>query len=1102
MRRRHSIPWILLLALILPLTPADAQRGKKKAKAETEETQDKSKMSAGTFSGLEWRLIGPALMSGRIADIAIDPRDQSVWYVAVGSGGVWKTTNAGTTWKPIFDDQPSYSIGDVTLDPSNPEIVWVGTGENVGGRHVGYGDGVYKSMNGGASWKQMGLEDSEHIGNIIVDPNDGNVVYVAAQGPLWSAGGDRGLYKTTDGGANWEKILGGGEYTGVNEVFMDPRDSNVLYASTHQRFRTVAALVNGGPESGIHKSTDGGETWRELTNGVPKVDKGKIGLAISPVNPDYVYATIETPQREVAVWRSTNAGGNWEKGGDVGYTGTGPHYYQEIFASPHKLDRLYHMNPRISISDDGGKSWRRLGERYKHGDSHAMVFDPKDPDYLLVGSDGGLYETWDHAKNWKFIANLPITQFYKVAVDYDEPFYNLVGGTQDNNTQYGPSRTDNVHGIRNSDWLITIGGDGHQPAIDPTDPNIIYSESQEGNLARYDRASGEAIFIQPQPEKDEEWDRFNWDSPILISHHDPARLYFASQRVWRSDNRGDSWTPISGDLSKGLDRFTLPMMGRVWQWESNWDVWAMSKYGSITSLGESPMDENLLYAGTDDGLIQVSEDGGGSWRAVDSLPGVPDGFFVNDIKADLHDKDTVYVVVDDHKTGDFSPYVLKSTDRGNSWTSIAGDLPDRHILWRIVQDHEDPNLLFLGTEFGVFFTVDGGGKWVELAGGMPNIPVRDLAIQKRENDLVAATFGRSFYILDDYSALRGVSEEMLDGSEVELFAPRKAWWYIPKRTLGRSEKASQGEAFYTAANPPFGATFTYYLKDSLETAKAVRTKKEKEIAKEGGDTPYPGWDALREEELEEKPAILLTVTDASGDVVRRLTGSARAGVHRVSWDLRYPSSRGWSRNWSDDNSSGVLVEPGTYTVSLAKRSGGVVTDLGESRTVEVVQLRERGLKGASPAEVVAFMRELDAFTRRVDSADNALEEAEKKLDAIRQALMRSTVAGSSLDDKTRTLWRRVQDMQLDLSGNETRDNAGDPGPVSIQTRMFTAWRGNMGSTYGPTPMHKRQFEIAQEEFAELNATLTQLLETDLPALEAELDATGVPWTPGRGVPGE
>ncbi|MFQ5526627.1 MAG: glycosyl hydrolase [Thermoanaerobaculia bacterium] len=1092
---------MILLALILPLAPAEAKKSKK-AKAEAEEAEDESKMSSETFSGLEWRSVGPALMSGRIADIAVHPKDQSVWYVAVGSGNLWKTTNAGTTWKPVFDDQGSYSIGDVTLDPSNPEIVWVGTGENVGGRHVGYGDGVYKSMDGGASWENVGLEDSEHIGNIVVDPKDGNVVYVASQGPLWSGGGERGLFKTSDGGETWDKILGGGDYTGVNEVMMDPRDSSVLYAATHQRFRNVAALVNGGPESGIHKSTDGGATWRELENGIPKEDKGKIGLAISPMDPDVVYATIEVPQREIFVYRSADGGESWEKGADVGYSGTGPHYYQEIFASPHKFDRLYHMNPRISISDDGGKSWRRLGEKYKHGDSHAMAFDPKDPDYLLVGSDGGLYETWDHAKNWKFVANLPVTQFYKVAVDYDEPFYHLVGGTQDNNTQYGPSRTDNVHGIRNSDWSVTLFGDGHQPAIDPTDPNIIYSEWQEGNLTRFDRASGEMIYIQPQPEADEEWDRFNWDSPILISAHDPARLYFASQRVWRSDDRGDSWRAVSGDLSKGVDRFTQSMMGRVWQWESNWDVWAMSKYGTVTSLGESPMNENLLYAGTDDGLIQVSEDGGENWRRIDSLPGVPKGFFVNDIKADLHDADTVYVVVDDHKSGDFSPYVLKSTDRGNSWTSIASDLPERHVLWRIVQDHENPNLLFLGTEFGVFFTVDGGGKWVKLSGGMPNIPVRDLAIQKRENDLVAATFGRSFYILDDYSALRGVSESMLEDSSVELFAPRTAWWYMQRRTLGGSEKASQGEAFYTASNPPFGAVFTYYLKDSLETAKDKRQKEEKDVAKEGGDTPYPGWDALREEELEEGPAILLAVKNSAGEVVRRLTGPAKAGVHRVAWDLRYPSSQAWSENWDDDNASGFLVEPGTYTVSLAQRSAGTVTDLGKSKTVEVAPLRERGLKGVSPAEAVAFLRELDAFNLRADAAEHALEEAEKQLDAIKQALMRSKLGDNGLDDQARALWRQVKDLQLELNGSETRDNAGDPGPVSIERRMTVAWMGNMLSTYGPTPTHKRQFEIAKEQFAALNATLNQLLETDLPALEDSLDDAGVPWTPGRGVPGE
>ncbi len=1092
---------LTLLSLVFS-TPAEARKGKKKAAAESAEAPESdTALSSATFSGLEFRSIGPALMSGRIADIAVHPDDQSVWYVAVGSGNLWKTTNAGTTWTPIFDDQGSYSIGDVTLDPSNPEIVWVGTGENVGGRHVGYGDGVYKSLDGGASWENVGLESSEHIGNIVVDPNDGNVVYVASQGPLWSAGGDRGLFKTTDGGATWEKILGGGEYTGVNEVMMDPRDSMVLYASTHQRFRNVAALLNGGPESGLHKSTDGGTTWRELSNGIPEDDKGKIGIAISPINPDVVYATVETPQREIAVYRSANAGASWEKGADVGYSGTGPHYYQEIFASPHKFDRIYHMNPRISVSDDGGTSWRPLGEEYKHGDSHAMAFDPNDPDYLLVGSDGGLYESFDQAKSWKFLANLPVTQFYKVAVDYDEPFYHVVGGTQDNNTQYGPSRTDNVHGIRNSDWEITLFGDGHQPAIDPTDPNIVYSEWQEGNLTRWDRATGEMIYIQPQPEADEEWDRFNWDSPILISAHDPARLYFASQRVWRSDNRGDSWRPVSGDLSKGVDRLTQPMMGRVWQWESNWDVWAMSKYSTITSLGESPKDENILYAGTDDGLVQISEDGGQTWRKIDSLPGVPDGFFVNDIKADLHDADTAYVVVDDHKSGDFSPYVLKSTNRGRSWTSIASDLPERHVVWRLVQDHENPNLLFVGTEFGVFFTVDGGGKWVKLSAGMPNIPVRDLAIQKRENDLIAATFGRGFYVLDDYSALRSISEEMLESSDVELFEPRKAWWYMERRALGGSKKASQGEAFYVADNPPFGATFTYYLKDSLETAKEARKKQEGEVAKEGGDTPYPGWDALREEDLEEAPAILLTVTNGAGEVVRRLTGPAKAGVHRVTWDLRYPSSSAWSEDWNDENASGFLAEPGTYTVSLAQRSGTVVTDLDQSQSFEVVPLRERGLPGASPAEAVAFLRELDAFNLQAEAANSALAEAETKLDAIRQALMRSTLAHSQLDDSARGLWRKVKDLQLWLEGSERRDNMGDPGPVSIERRLGVAFMGNMLSTYGPTPTHTRQFEIAKEEFARLSSELNQLLETDLPALETQLDAAGVPWTPGRGIGG-
>jgi photosystem II stability/assembly factor-like uncharacterized protein len=1095
----RTIRWltILLLAACLPLTVTVA----KKATEKPAEEEDASPMSAKTFSGLKWRGIGPALMSGRIADIAIHPRDQSTWYVAVGSGNVWKTTNAGTTWNPVFDDQGSYSIGCVTIDPSSPETVWVGTGENGSGRHVGYGDGVYRSLDGGASWENMGLQETEHIGNIVVHPKDSNTVYVAAQGPLWSAGGERGLYKTVDGGETWEQVLAGGEYTGVNEVAMDPRNPDVLYAATHQRFRNVAAVINGGPESGIHKSADGGKTWRQLKSGLPKEDMGKIGLAISPQKPDVVYATVELAHRKGGFYRSDNGGASWEKRSDYLSGGTGPHYYQEIFASPHKFDRIYQMDVRLHVSDDGGKTFVRVPEKNKHGDNHALAFDPNDPNYLLSGNDGGLYETWDLGKNWKFIANLPVTQFYKVAVDYDEPFYNLYGGTQDNNTQGGPSRTDNVSGIRNSDWFITLFADGHQPAVDPTNPDIVYSEWQQGNLVRYDRKTGETVYIQPQPGKGEEYERFNWDAPILISPHDPARLYYASQRVWRSDDRGDSWRPISGDLTRDLDRLTLPMMGRVWSYDAVWDFLAMSKYSTVTSLAESPLVDGLVYAGTDDGLIQVTEDGGESWRKIDRLPGVAPMFFVNDVKADLHDADTVYVVVDHHKEGDFAPYVLKSGDRGRSWASITGDLPERHLVWRIVQDHENPNLLFVGTEFGVFFTVDGGARWVKLSGGVPNIPFRDLAIQKRENDLVGATFGRGFYILDDYTPLRDVTEEMLEEA-VTLFPVRKTWWYLQKRPLGGSKKATQGAAFFVADNPPFGAVFTYYLKDGIKTRTQARRKSEKEIEKEGGDTPYPGWDEIKKEAREEDPAILLTVRDAGGNVVRRLTGPAKSGFHRVAWDLRYPSTRPWRpkqpgqerRPWED---SGSLAAPGTYTVTLAKRVDGEVVELGMKQEFEVVRMREGTLPGASPEELVAFRREVDAVRREASGANAAIEEAKKALTGIKEALMRSTVGDTSLDDEARALEARLLDLDERLNGERRRGRMGDPGPVSISRRLDVASMGTGSSTYGPTPTHVESFEIGKAEFAELETELDRLLGVDLPALKEKLDDAGVPWTPGR-----
>ncbi|NIP18718.1 MAG: glycosyl hydrolase [Xanthomonadales bacterium] len=1062
-------------------------------------------LNEATLKGLQWRSIGPALMAGRVADIAVDPNDRSTWYVGVGSGGVWKTVNRGTTWEPVFDDQASYSIGCVTVDPNNPNVVWVGTGENVSGRHVGYGDGIYKSLDGGNTWKNMGLKDSEHIGMIRVDPRDSDVVYAAVQGPLWSGGGDRGLYKTTDGGETWELILSAGEYTGVNEVHLDPRNPDVLFASTHQRFRNVAALMNGGPESGIHKSTDGGKTWRELTNGIPKEDKGKIGLAISPADPDVVYATIELAQRTGGFWRSLDAGETWEKRTDEFSSGTGPHYYQEIFASPHDVDTVYQVAPTLHRTTDGGKTMLPVQNDHVHGDYHAIVFDPADPDYLLIGSDGGVYETLDGLENWRFMANLPITQFYKVAVDYDEPFYNVYGGTQDNNTQGGPSRTDNVHGIRNSDWFITLFGDGHQPAVDPTNPDIVYSEWQQGNLVRYDRKTGEIIYIQPQPEAGEDSERFNWDAPILISPHDPARLYFASQRVWRSDDRGDSWTAISGDLSFGRDRLTLPMMDRVWSWDSNWDLWAMSQYGTITSLSESPLVEGLLYAGTDDGRVQVSEDGGANWRAVDRLPGVPDGFFVNDIKADLFDADTVYVVVDDHKSGDFAPYILKSTNRGRSWRSISGDLPDRHLVWRLVQDHVNPQLLFAGTEFGVFFTVDGGGHWTKLAGGVPNISFRDLAIQKRENDLVGATFGRSFYVLDDYTPLRGLTQAQLESATL-LFPVRDALWYLPRMPLGEfrtGSKSSQGDGYFVAPNPPFGAVVTYYLPESLMTAKEQRREREMEIEKAGGDTPYPGFDALREEAAEEDPAVVLTVRDTAGNLVRRLEGPAKAGFHRIAWDLRYANSDPWTDQSQDQwlSFAGPLAAPGEYTVSLATRVNGVLNDTGLQSPITVNLMHQSKLATATPEQVVAFGLKLDTLLRKGSGAGAAMQQLLNELGAIKQTLVRSQ-ASDDLRDRARAMELEVLDLQVRLSGDENLDRMGAPGPVSVNRRVEVARMGTAFSSYGPAPMHERSLEIAEQAFADIETALGRIFDTDLPALRQDLDEAGVPWTPGRGVPGD
>ena len=1096
------LPVFLSLLLLFASYPLDAAAQQEAAKQGEQQQGDKMgdggasakrvKLTSGLFGGLRLRAIGPALMSGRISDIAVDREQPNTWYVAAGSGNLWKTTNAGTTWTPIFENYSSYSIGCVSIDPSNRHTIWVGTGEDVGGRHVGFGDGVYKSLDGGKSFRNLGLKGTEHIARILVDPRDSNVVYVAAQGPLWSSGGERGLFKTTDGGKTWKQVLSKGPYTGVTDVLFDPRNPDVLYAATHQRHRTVWALLNGGPETGIFKSEDAGATWRELRSGLPGGDKGKIGLAVSPQKPDVLYATIELAGRSGGFYRSTNGGETWRKMSDYASGGTGPHYYQELFADPHRFDVVYHANVRLGRTEDGGKTWDSVGSPWKHVDNHAVVFHPHDENFLLVGCDGGLYRSYDYAKTYSYTANLPLTQFYKLSIDNDLPFYNIVGGTQDNNTQYGPSRTDNVSGIRNADWRITIGGDGHDCAIDPEDPNIIYCESQQGYLRRFDRRTGQSVSIRPQPDEGEEALRFNWDSPIHISPHDHTRIYFGSRKLHRSDDRGDSWTTVSPDLSRRRDRFLLNIMGRVWSIDALWDLYAMSQYGNITSISESPLEEGLIYVGTDDGLIQVTEDDGKTWRKIDRIYGVPEFSFVNDIKADLHDASTVYATLSNHKTGDFKPYIVKSTDRGKSWKSLVGDLPDRHLAWRIVQDHQKPELLFLGTEFGLYFTLNGGQNWIKLTGNVPTIPFRDLEIQKRENDLVAASFGRGFYVLDDYSPLRHISAEQLAAEELVLFPVKKALLYIPRRILG-GQKGSQGNSYFTASNPPFGAVFTYHLRDSLQTRKARRGAKESKAKSSGGDNPNPGWDALKQEERETSPRVIITIHDADGNIVRRMTGPSSSGLHRVAWNLR-------SASLVSAGGSGPLVSPGSYTVSFAKQVDDKTSPLTEPKAFEVAAMGTPSLPPQNLQAVLKFQKQAAILLRKVEAGAGKLEETLERIGKIKSALRQFPLADFSLLKQARALELKLLDVRDTLLGDSTRESRSQLAPPTVRDRARNAYSATLGTTYGPTGTQRREYEIASKQYPKIQARLRVLIETDFARLQDALDKAGVPWSSGRALP--
>lgn len=1095
--KNRSLYFLCFIIALCFSSPSFAQKKKKKGGDKKEASAPIDKLN---ISALKFRCVGPANTSGRISDFAVNPDNPFEYYVAVSSGGVWKTINNGTTYKPIFDNQGSYSIGCVTMDPSNSNTVWVGTGENNNQRSVAYGDGIYKSTDGGSSWNHMGLKDSEHIGKIIVHPENSDVVWVAAIGPLWNSGGDRGLYKTTDGGKTWNKTLDIDKYTGVTDLIIDPRNPDVLYAAAFQRARHVFTYLGGGPGSAIYKSTDGGETWHKSSKGLPSVDLGRIGLAFS-ADPNKVYAIVEAAQGKSGFYMSDNEGASWKKqGGHV----TSGNYYQEIIADPIDPNTIYSMDTWLSASYDGGKSFKRVGEDTKHVDNHCIWINPNNNSHWLVGCDGGIYETWDAAKTWQFKANLPVTQFYKVAVDNDMPFYNIYGGTQDNFSMGGPSRTSTAHGIVNSDWYITHGGDGFESQVDPQNPDIVYAQSQYGVLVRYDRKSGEEVGIQPKERKGEDGYRWNWDAPLHVSAHASGRLYFAANKVFRSDDYGNSWEVISDDLTRQINRNELKIMDRVWSIDAVAKNRSTSPYGTLVAFSESPVDKDLLVVGSDDGLIHISTDGGSNWRKVDNFPGVPNQSYVNAVLCSSHDANVLYAAFNHHKYGDFKPYIYKSKDKGITWRKISNNLPERGSVYSIAEDHVDADLIFCGTEFGVFFSSNAGGRWKQMKAGLPTIAVRDIAIQQRENDLVLGTFGRGFYVLDDYSSLRGLgSGEIKDSSKV--YAVRDAYIYEPSKPLGLNGKSFQGDAFYSAENLGPVALIDYYISEGFKSKKDQRQKKDAKDAKDKKDNPYPTYEELQEEANEVSDQLLFTFKNENGDVVRKLYKSPSKGIHRIKWDMRYASKSAINLNRSSfynpfaGSDDGTMVPPGVYTVTMSKISKGKVTDLAEPVAFNVKSLDNAVMPADDMDAKVDFQREVTELSRQIEGANRALGEVNNKMRHIKEAIKMVESPVDELLAEYYAIDQTVKELRRKLNGDPIKTRLDIDQPPSPSSRVGWITYEQKNTTSMPTGTHKMSLAIAKEEFLPIQEAVKKLVREDMEKLEQKLENLDAPYTPGRAI---
>lgn len=1045
------------------------------------------------LSGLSFRSIGPAITGGRVVALAVNPFNHSEYFVGAGHGSLWKTVNNGITFSPVFDHEKSYAIGAVTIDPTNPNVIWVGSGENNNQNNVIYGDGVYKSEDGGGTWKNMGINNSYHIGGIVVDPKDPNTVFVAAYGSLRTSGGDRGIFKTTDGGKTWKNVLFISKYTGCFEIHMDPRYHNILYAVAHQRMRKLYTGVSGGPESGIYRSTDGGETWDKMTSGLPSGDVGRIGMAISPVNPDVLFAIVEAANGG-GVYRSTDRGVSWEK--RSGYVSAYPFYFQKIYCDTKDIDRVYSMDVFTQVSIDGGKTWNNLGEDKKHVDNHVLWIDPDNNMHMIDGCDGGVYDTYDQGKNWAFKSNIPIAEIYKVTTDNAEPFYNVYAGSQDNSSFGGPSRTINSSGITNRDWFYTIAGDGFQSQVDWKDPNIVYSESQNGGLVRFDKKSGERLFIKPYDFADTAY-RFDWDAALLISKFDHKRLYFGANKLFRTNDMGSTWDVISPDLTRGVPNEMQNLMDRSWSID---ELARKGSMGQISAIAESPIDENLIFTGSGDGLIYYTNDGGKTWNRSDT-PGLPKYARISQIIGSHFDKNVAYAACHNFLDGDFKPYLLKTTDGGKSWSVFNGNLPEKGSTYSVAEDDVDKDLLFVGTQFGVYFTVDGGHEWVQLKNGIPTECAMNMVIQRREHDLVVATFGRGIYILDDYTPLRHLTKETLD-KEASIFPVKDAQMFIPADPFAFRGVGFQGASFYSAPNPPVGAVFTYYLKDDFKSLKEKRRDEEKAIQKKGEDIKYPQYNTLRKEQEEAQAYLLFTITDQQGNVIRKIKTAPHKGINRMTWDFRYSPFTPVSLKPFDDTvpwnepDLGYMVVPGKYMVSLSKFVDGKFTQLVAPQPFVCEPLNITSLPAEDKLALDSFNKKVASLTRAISGADAYRKSLVNKITYLEKAVIDGANVPDDIYNTILAVKKELDAFNRKLNGDRLIARYEGGSPTSVKDRVDLITSALWTTTAAPTTTFKKSYDVAAGEFG---ALLDELKSIDgkIKSVESKLEQHEAPSTPGR-----